>query len=291
MPDEPSPWGKFDAWWRVGSTVIAPATLLSALLFYFGYVSSRAQYRYFGLDVDTVGLTTRDYVMRSPQALLVPLLALSLGAAVLLALHLVIRRHPLPVAAVRVGLATALLALLAGVGLIAAYPLFGEWAYYPLATPLLLAGGVAGTAYLLRRPGAPPLLEDGDGQTAGLRSGVVVLAVVTIVTCLFWATATIAEWSGRGTAMRTARHLDELPSVVLDTRERLFLTDGIVEEVVLPTPDGEDPRYRYRRLRLLIQGDKTLFLVPDTWTARDSTLMVPLDGDVRVQFRFVNRAP
>ena len=69
----------FDKWWSFGSTIIAPATLLSTLLFYFGYVSSRAQFRYFGLDVDTVGLSTQDYVMRSPQALLVPLLALSLG--------------------------------------------------------------------------------------------------------------------------------------------------------------------------------------------------------------------
>ena len=49
-------------------------TLVSALLFYFGYVSARSQYEYFGIDVDTIGLSTQDYVMRSPQPLLVPLL-------------------------------------------------------------------------------------------------------------------------------------------------------------------------------------------------------------------------
>lgn len=49
----------------VATTVIAPATMLSASLFYFGYVSSRAQHEYFGLDVDTIGLSTQDYVMRS----------------------------------------------------------------------------------------------------------------------------------------------------------------------------------------------------------------------------------
>ena len=96
MPDATSRAATFDKWWSFGSQIIAPATLLSTLLFYFGYVSSRAQFRYFGLDVDTVGLSTQDYVMRSPQALLVPLLALSLGGAALLILHLAVRRHPPP---------------------------------------------------------------------------------------------------------------------------------------------------------------------------------------------------
>jgi hypothetical protein len=45
---------------------------VKALPFYFGYVSARAQYAYFGVDVDVLGLGTRDYVMRSPQGLLVP---------------------------------------------------------------------------------------------------------------------------------------------------------------------------------------------------------------------------
>src|SRR6476620_8009654 len=65
------------SWDRVYSfagNIVAPATALSALLFYFGYVSTRAQYLYFGLDVDTIGPSTQAFVMRSPQPLLVPLL-------------------------------------------------------------------------------------------------------------------------------------------------------------------------------------------------------------------------
>jgi hypothetical protein len=37
---------------------------VTALLFYFGYVSTRAKYEYFGVDVDVVGLGTRDFLMR-----------------------------------------------------------------------------------------------------------------------------------------------------------------------------------------------------------------------------------
>src|SRR5215207_4454572 len=64
---------RFGKWLSLGGSIIAPATLITTLLFYFGYVSSRAQYDYFGVDVDTIGLTTQDYVVRSPQPLLVPL--------------------------------------------------------------------------------------------------------------------------------------------------------------------------------------------------------------------------
>ncbi len=291
MSDTSSRAEAFNRWWSLGSTIIAPATLLSTLLFYFGYVSSRAQYRYFGLDVDTVGLSTQDYVMRSPQALLVPLLTLTLGGAALLLVHLAVRRHPPPRAAVHTLLAVGALALLGGVVLVATYAQVGTWSAYPLVTPLLLAGGSAGALYALRLPGAPALLGPTDVEGRALRRGVLALALVAIVGCLFWATATIAEWSGLGNGMRTARHLDRLPPVVLDTRERLFLTDGIVEETSLPKEEGNHFRYRYRGLRLLVQGDGRLFLVPDTWSASASTIVVPMDDSVRVRFRFVNRAP
>jgi hypothetical protein len=66
-----------ERWISFAAGIVTPVTLLSALLFYFGYVSARSQYEYFGIDVDTIGLSTRDYVMRSPQPLLVPLLVIT----------------------------------------------------------------------------------------------------------------------------------------------------------------------------------------------------------------------
>src|SRR5919205_890451 len=65
------------------ASVVAPLSVLTAVLFYFGYASSRAQYAYFGLDVDTIGLSTQDFVMRSPQPLLTPLV-MGVGAALTL---------------------------------------------------------------------------------------------------------------------------------------------------------------------------------------------------------------
>jgi hypothetical protein len=281
----------FEKWWSFGSTIIAPATLLSTLLFYFGYVSSRAQYRYFGLDIDTVGLSTQDYVMRSPQALLVPLLAISLGGAALLLVHLAVRRRPPPVVVVRALLVVSVAAVLVGVVLIGGYAAFGGWAPYALVTPLLLAAGSGGVLYATRLPGAPALFSAVSEETRTLRRGLLAFALVAIIGCLFWATATVAEWTGLGNGMRTARNLDDLAPVILDTQDRLFLTDGIVKETALPASEEARFRFRYRGLRLLIQGDGALFLVPERWSPSDSTLRVPLDDSIRVQFRFVNRAP
>jgi hypothetical protein len=293
------------------ASVVAPLSLLTALLFYFGYASARAQYDYFGVDVDTIGLSTQDYVMRSPAPLLTPLLTFVLVGVALATLHESLRRR-IRGARSAAGatdatareqrrlrrwraLARALtvggwVTLLMGVGLLLAYgSLAPRWGYYPLVTPVALAVG-SGFALYGRR--VARLL--GDDQR--FRAVVLLLALV-MATNVFWATATFAEWSGRGTAMELAEHLDRLPSVILDTTQQLHLTSPGIEERVLRTTagapaDGQTYFYRYRGLRLLIQGSDRLFLVPGgSWSASDSTLVVPLDSSVRLQFRFRNLPP
>ena len=307
---------QFERWVSFGTTIIAPATVLSGLLFYFGYVSSRAQYEYFGVDVDTIGLSTQDYVMRSPQPLLVPLLVLTLLGIGAVLLHAEIRRRiavrgpresaqyrRLARRAVIAGLAI----LVAGIALLFSYPYLRGWPLFDLVTPLLLAMGSAVVAYaarmqaLLQPSTAPTPPANGElaparahamSSMVALRRAATILIFVVIVANIFWATATIAQWSGRGLARYKATHLDQLPTVILDTQQRLFLTDpGLVKETVLPPSQGQTFHYRYRNLHLLIEGHDRMFLVPDRWSASDSTLIVPLDGSVRVQFRFKNEAP
>ncbi|MEN3361178.1 MAG: hypothetical protein V7637_5160 [Mycobacteriales bacterium] len=325
MADEPAR-GRVERWVSFAGTIVAPVTLLSALLFYFGYVSSRSQYQYFGLDVDTIGLGTRDYVMRSPQPLLVPLLALSLAGAGVLALHAMVSGRVSAAAdgehgAERVGLArrvgqirraahgltaTGMVLLGAGVGLLFAYGYVRGWVFYNLVTPALLGAGAALISYGTRvrhllgrlpaeRPVAPaaPGRPARTGGTPGdgdllLRRTAGILVYVVIAASLFWATATVAQWSGRGLAQYDAQHLNRLPSVILDTKERLYLRAPGIEETILPWSDGQLFRYRYRRLRLLIQGHDRMFLVPEKWSASDTTLVVQLDGTVRLQFQFQN---
>jgi hypothetical protein len=303
-----------ERWVSFGATIVAPITVLSAVLFYFGYVSSRAQYQYFGVDVDTIGLSTRDYVMRSPQPLLVPLLVLTLAGVAALALHTTIRvrigtaasgSRPDTVSdlaklrgSARRAVAFGMGLLGAGVVLLFVYPYVRDWSLYNLVTPLIIGAGAAVIGY------ASYLVTLTSARVVGpatLRRAISVLIGVVIIASIFWATATVAQWSGRGIARYDARHLDRFPSIILDTRERLYLTDGCqrradpgracIEETALPTGPGQVYRFRYRHFRLLIQGHDRLFLVPDVWSASNSTLVVPLDDSVRIQFQFQNQAP
>jgi hypothetical protein len=300
--------GPFERRLRALASVVAPTTAITAVLFYFGYVLARSQYEYFGVDVDTIGLGTRDYIMRSPQALLVPLLVLAvLGIGGLLLHARTLRRiaaassgadtadgTPTPEAerltrAARRARDAGLALLGIGFVLLFVYAQVRTWSAYDLVTPLLIVLGgtlAAYNSYVLKllRPTAPA------PATTPERAALVLLYAV-IAAGIFWATATIAQWSGRGLAEYRAKSLDELPSVILDTKERLFLRSPGIEETVLPASEGQIFHYRYRNLRLLIEGHDRMFLVPAKWSASDSTSVVPLDGSVRVQFQFVNQRP
>lgn len=271
-----------ERWYALATNFVAPATFLTAVLFYYGYVSSRAQYRYFGLDVDTIGLSTRDYVMRSPQPLLVPLLLVpAIGAGLLIVGRVLQRRIPLKMMRAATWASTVILGI--GLLMLFAYAWIGEWPYYPMVTPLVLAVGLLALVWCWRR--------------AGGHATSVVLALIAVAVCVFWATATLAQWTGLGAAQRTARNLDKLPAVVIDTKERLYLgttpDSGVTESDVggLEVADEDQTfRYRYRGLQLLIQSGDRMFLVPEHWTPSNSTLLVET-GNVRVRFRFVNDAP
>ena len=236
MADQPG--GQLERWLSIGGSIIAPATAITTLLFYFGYVSSRAQYDYFGVDVDLVGLTTRDYVMRSPQPLLVPLLVITLGCALLLGVHTLVRRRVTEADRLRRlarrSVAAGLVLLVVGVALLFLYPLIGVYRLYPLVTPLVLVAGgsVVGWGLLqLRRLDAEATQARGVRRAVDARDLATVLVWVAVAAAVFWATATIAGWSGRGLAKEQARDLGTLPSVILDTKEPLFLQPDMgVEE-------------------------------------------------------------
>jgi uncharacterized membrane protein YidH (DUF202 family) len=310
MNEETTTAGQLERWARSVATVIAPATALGAVLFYFGYVSSRSQYEYFGIDVDTVGLGTQDYIMRSPQPLLVPLLVLALIGIGVLALLAATRRWVAVAEAgageaadrravqvrrlTRVCLGVGLTVLSAGVALLLVYVKLRDWAFYPLVTPLLVGFGAALIAYANRvRDLLPrtPEQTSAESHSLLLRRSSEALVLVVIAVSVFWTTATVAQWSGRGLAQQQALNLDRLPSVILDTQERLFLRGRGVVETVLDVSEGQTFHYRYRNLRLLIHGNNRMFLVPNNWSASNSTLVVELDDSVRVQFQFQNERP
>lgn len=293
-PAAPEPGLGFEKWMGFLSSFVAPLTLVTALLFYFGYVSTREFFRYFGIDVDIIGLSSQEFVMRSPGALFIPVMVLLLLAAGFIVGHRYLRhwlasqpnRTRRRVIAVVAWLGIGF--LLAGLILAFLIPFLGGWPYAQLLTPLCLAIGAGLAAYAV-------LTVRALGGTRIGRS-VVVLLVLVMVAGTFWSTATIAQWWGLGQARTLASDLQTLPAVVLDTQERLYpgnddITFRELGAEASDSADAEAPPtptygYRYFGLRLLAQGGGRLYLVPDAWSPDASTIVVPYD-DVRVRFRFV----
>jgi hypothetical protein len=169
VSDDQSAGKQLEQWASLIGTIAAPITVLGALLFYFGYVSSASEYAYFGINVDTIGLNTQAYIMRSPQTLLVPLLVLTLASAGFLTLNVAVHKRiapavthvgnvadPSAIQAQRVthikrigqrSRISGLAALAGGVIMLFAYPYMRDWPLYGLVTPLLIGIGSAIIAY------------------------------------------------------------------------------------------------------------------------------------------------
>lgn len=286
----------FEKWMGFLSSFVAPLTLVTALLFYFGYVSTREFFRYFGIDVDIIGLSSQEFVMRSPGALFIPVMVLLLLAVGLIVGHRRLRRHIEASEPDRRRRLIAVIAwtgigfLLAGLALAFLMPVFDDGEYAQLFTPLFLAIGAGLAAY------AASTVRALGGS--GIGRSVVVILVLVLVAGTFWSTATIARWWGLGQARALASDLQTLPAVVLDTKERLYpgnddissreLGEAASDPAGEGAPQADPPTYgfRYFGLRLLAQGGGRLYLVPDEWSADASTIVVPYD-DVRVRFRFL----
>jgi hypothetical protein len=256
------------------SAVIAPATLLTGIAFYFGWQRVRSFDAYFGLNPGAVGLSTRDYVLNSLGTLFLPvvivliaLIAFALGHAYVTDAQRTGRRSPTTLnrishAALIVG------GLLLLVGGLAAFTVLPFRMPYLVAT-LFPAAGVLLIAHAVdqreRLRGDPPL------STAAR-----VFVALFIGVCLFWAAGLYAETVGRNQAAALARNLDELPAVTLSSRSDLGLNtygNATIAEVV----NGRD--HTYSGLRLLAVNGGTMWLLPQGWTPADGRLFAVPEAD------------
>jgi hypothetical protein len=69
-----SPFTGFSRLTRILGQFVAPTTLVTALLFYFGWAHVYFFFDYFGIDSSVLGASTSDYVMRRVDALFIPVI-------------------------------------------------------------------------------------------------------------------------------------------------------------------------------------------------------------------------
>jgi len=274
--------------------VVAPTTLVTGLLFYFGFARTRAQGAYFGIDTSVLGFSSQDYLLRSVDTTFWPvsmILLLSLGAGLVhSAANRWIVTSRAPGRALRLGMALSAAGLvLFGFGLLNILWRPVVSADRVFLVPMTLVLGVASAsygAYLAARArwamAASPSRAIHHWPS---RFQVGVLATLVILG-LFWTVGDYADGVGRQRARALAGNLSALPSVVVYTRSPLFLDGPGVEEKALGR--GRERLYRYSGLRLLIHAQDKYFLLPDGWTPQSGEAIVLPDAEA-VRFDFSDR--
>jgi hypothetical protein len=275
----PPPWERL----MQVTQILAPTTLVTALMIYYGYVATYTRFGYFGIALEAMDLTVQELILYGTETMWVPLatlLLLVLAFAGIHAMHLRLidsGRWPRPVRAAGVVMMAGGLALLirAVVGVVVPEVARDETAG---VTPLSLSLGallIAYGGYVVMRTWSRP-------------RWVTVLAVLTtlglVMSGAVWATNSFASAFGRGLGITLSRNLTQYPEAVIDTTERLKLLTAPEKMQRLPAAKGEKFKYRYRGMRLLTEAGGRLFLVPEKWTRSSGTLVLSYNADIRVQF-------
>jgi hypothetical protein len=274
--------------------VIAPVTLITALAYYFGYRREQAFAGYFGIDPNALGFTTNDYVLRSVDALFVPVtvvLLVAFGAVLLHALvpHVSDRIDLAPFAAV-----AGLCFLAVGIALLAGGPVAHSYGY------LQALGPAVGVALLLYA-----LAHKRSVSRRALSAAAFVGTAVVLVS-LFWATAEYADTRGRDEAKRLARDITVDPSVTIFSKQNLDI-DRFAPGAGLTQPVSKDARgpdgcsvirvhrypagafpFEYSGFTLLITSGGNYFLTPTSAGVRwdpaiDSVFVIPDNDNIRVE--------
>lgn len=269
--------------------VVAPTTMLTALLYYFGWVRTGALFGYFGIDQSTLQLSTADYLLRSVEVAFRPLAALLIVLAGWTWLHAAFEREAVAgkrsqarhlARAALPWCATALISMPVVDLLVVPLPFLP-----PLAAAVLLGVGalLADLALQLspHRRGQPNGRPDHSRRQNWAAR---LMLATTVFLALFWSTAVYAGASGRALAQNIAARPASRPGVILYCRLRPQITGHGVTITPLTGPDTQY-RYRYDGLVLLFHDGTTWLLLPVAWAHDDPVIRLPDDPSCRLDFR------
>lgn len=272
--------------------ILGPASLGTVVLYYFGWVRSNAIARYWGYSTDLIGLSNDDFLLSSVIPMFRPLafavLALLVGQRGLDAIrdHLNAARRPPPWL---LGLGNACLGFGAALLFLVVFRLDGieseiQKRIWYLTATMTIAGSVCIAAGLWLRTAWSFLKFGRVGRSGGQRlparliplSTTVVLGAI-VVLGVFIFTTQFASRVGVGRALALRAELPDLAVVTLYSEDRLYLSGRGVSEVELA--EDSTYRWRYRGLRLLVQGDDQLILVPGSYADDNARAFVIPVGD------------
>jgi hypothetical protein len=276
---------------RILGTVVAPTTLLTSLLFYFGWSHAYWFFYYFGVNSTLLGLTNRDYVQRSLDGLFVPMLVVAGAGLLILWGHAMLRTRL--AAGSRPRVVRILVPAMAVVGLVLAAG--GLWSVFTptllnrhlVAAPLSLGFGVLLLVYTFHLWRLLTATDENAGRAVGSQWAAVAewAAVFVLVgLSLFWAANDYSAAVGRSRARQVVAELPTYPNAVVYSERSLSLHAPGVRETRCHDPNAAY-RFRYDGLKLVLQsGDQYLFL-PEGWSPSNGVaILMPRNASLRLEF-------
>ncbi|MBH5334262.1 hypothetical protein IHE55_05365 [Streptomyces pactum] len=243
--------------------VVAPGSVIFAMLYYLGRTRVNAYYSVFGISVTELGLSTEEFLLASPNATFFPLWILLLAGLVGLMGFALLDRRLARTQGSRTRRRIYRAAAVAGAVLllfsfIAVYVRPG-WYVAPLLGALGAAAALFGLA--LRRSGsraaAAGPAPGGGRERLRTLVGAVLVAMLTL--CVFSGVAWYVHREGRAVALRELREgLDDRPSVRVYADKPVF---GIPERLL---EKYQPYRYVYDRFAVLTTSSTRYYLVPRT---------------------------
>lgn len=272
---------------KVLGAIVPPTSMVTALLYFFGWSHAYWFFHYLGVDSTVLGLGTADYLMRSIDALYIPMTVVAAGGLAALWGHALLRARL--DAGARPRLLRVLLPAMGGTGLLLAAG--GLWsAVAPAPTflddnvvlaPLCLVIGVSLLVYTLR---LRPLLAGTPRSSTVVQALEWAVVFVLVGLGLFWAAVNYSAAVGQTRARLFVAKLQTEPRVVLYSEKGLSLTaPGVI------TTRCRDPQaayhFRYDGLRFVLQARDQYLLLPAQWSPRDGVVfLVPRTDSVRLEF-------
>lgn len=272
---------------KIVGSVVAPTTLLTALMVYFGRLEAAAFFWYLGVQVTVLDLTVQDYLNNSVDGLLTPLVVAAAAALLMLWFHqLVLAALPARTRWIilRVLMPSTAIAGLSLVSLaVPVFPTFPEGHGLNLALGVLLLAYAARLLRMLiaeRRPERVP--RHAPSAVAVAEWGAVFILVSV---GLFWAVGSYAIGVGLGRAQEFEATLPSRLDVVAYSDKRLSLQAPGVREVTCQYPDAAY-RFRYDGLKIVpLQSGNQYLLLPAGWThANGAAILLSRNETLRLEF-------
>jgi len=291
---------------RIVGIIAAQTTAVVAILYYFGWARTYIQLSYFGVNSAVAKLSVTDYVLRSLNVTVRPLvilgiLLLTILAGLRLTTNLVTRqakqggylaRNVITTISCTLGIALLV------AGLLGFYNVVVYSGSYPIV-PVVLAAAIALLGYGIHTAGlAKHATGERNNNVHGSvdeeshlhdnewigRAQTTVLVIVAIA-LIFWTVAVYAGNAGQLSGEEIARDLKIRPVVTVYSKANLQLQGPGVQIEQMGSRNSKY-QYRYSGLRLLLYANGRYILLPEGWVQRrDTAFILDERDDLRFELR------